>query len=173
MPCLALLHDMGKLVCQQPEATWRLRRELSGPEDDVVTHGERPGIDRPGRLGRGTAGVDPDPAEVAAEAGLGDGAYVRRERGTGVTERADPTLHVLGRFRRLTRVAGGLTMQLLLMLLFARSAGSLQGKTGSGRGLEGALLLAVRATALNVADYCPLVLALAMGGPALQAAEQR
>src|SRR2546429_7975913 len=75
-----LLHDMYQLVRKHALARVAVGRELIGLEDDIVADRVGVRLDRTRRLGRLSIGMDPDVAEVSAQAGFHKSAGIPIER---------------------------------------------------------------------------------------------
>src|SRR5207247_9254234 len=74
------LRNVYQFMGQQPPSLGRSRRELTGTEYDVASHGKSVGVEPLRRQLGGSAGVDPHLREVMAEARLHEGAGRRVER---------------------------------------------------------------------------------------------
>ena len=64
------MDEVGEFVRNEPLSLARPGRVLAPAEYDIVTHGEGPDVERAGKLGGTRVAMDPDPAELVAEAGL-------------------------------------------------------------------------------------------------------
>jgi hypothetical protein len=66
----ALLHDVGKLVCEQVPTLFMIGLVLSRGEEDMLTGGKRPCLKLARKVGGLRVGMYTDTAELSAEAAL-------------------------------------------------------------------------------------------------------
>jgi hypothetical protein len=85
---------MGELMRQEPFPRAGIRPILPSPKYDVPSDRKRQGVDRPGKLGRMTARVDPYAAEVVAHTRLDISAHRFGQRPPTALQRAHRVLRL-------------------------------------------------------------------------------